>query len=900
VPLLASIVPVVGAVVLWLVTGSLLALWLAALGPLIAGATMLDGRRGARRDRKRANAKALAARERVSREVGARHTAERERRWARHPNVAAFVARDGDIWRSAPGRDDLLVVGAGVEASAVRVIGGGDDPESKNLRARAARLDDAPVVVPTSAGIAVAGSPVAAAAAMRALVLQLCMVRPPGELRIIGPLRGENAWAEALPHRRAATGVTLALGTAAEPPPGADISIVRAAASDQPPPRCAVVLTVHSPGRATVDIGGEVRDISVEAVGSTQAEGLAAELAARAVRLLDAAGTSEPVTLAPLLAGAPSAMRGRLPAVIGVEAGDPFLVDLIADGPHAVVAGVTGSGKSELLITWILALCATHTTRDVSFLLADFKGGTAFDALSEVPHVTGVMTDLDGSGARRALESLRAEVRWREAELARAGARDIQDPRVELPRLVVVVDEFAALLAEHPELHAVFTDVAARGRALGIHLVLGTQRPSGVVRESLLANCPLRISLRVTDASDSRAIIGTDQAAALPGGPGGRGLALVRTASDPSPRRVRIALSSVADRRGIAAAETGPRPRRPWLPDLPHRIDLADLRPLALEADGSLLLGLADEPDRQQQRPVGVSVQRRGVLVIGSGGSGKSTALRTLAAQAPNGVVWVPAQAEAGWDAVAALSDRIPPPGTLVALDDLDALCASLPPDYGRELVERLERVLRSAGAAEVLIVASTQRLGGAVARLAELLPTRLVLATPSRSEHIAAGGDPAHWSPGAPPGRGRLEGRAIQVATTPHDGGSQPQPAEPWHPRNPLTGFVMRRSPFTRAALTAWELGGNRILSLDEFAGETDRSGAPVVVAGDGDEWQRHWRALAAMRSDHDLVVDASCASELRVLTGERAMPPYCAPGLSRAWLLHRGAAPQRIALPS
>ena len=269
--------------------------------------------------------------------------------------------------------------------------------------------------------------------------------------------------------------------------------------------------------------------------------------------------------------------RGTLPAVIGIEAGDPFVVDLVADGPHAVVGGVTGSGKSELLVTWIIALCAAHSTRHVSFLLADFKGGTAFDVLADVPHVTGVITDLDGAGARRAIDSLRAEVRWREAELARAGARDILDPRVDLPRLVIVVDEFAALLGEHPELHAVFTDVAARGRALGMHLMLGTQRPAGVVRESLLANCPLRISLRMTDPADSRAILGTDDAAALPGGYSGRGLALVRTAGDPSPRRVRIALSSLSDSQAIGAADDGPRPRRPWLPELPGRIDLADL-----------------------------------------------------------------------------------------------------------------------------------------------------------------------------------------------------------------------------------------------------------------------------------------------------------------------------------
>src|SRR5690606_25871109 len=120
---------------------------------------------------------------------------------------------------------------------------------------------------------------------------------------------------------------------------------------------------------------------------------------------------------------------------------------------------------------------------------------------------------LDGDGARRGVTSLRAEMRHREEVLARAGAREIGDPALRLARLVIVVDEFAALLAEHPELGDVFIDIAARGRALGMHLVLGTQRAAGVVREALAANCPLRLSLRVADAADSRAVVGVADAA---------------------------------------------------------------------------------------------------------------------------------------------------------------------------------------------------------------------------------------------------------------------------------------------------------------------------------------------------------------------------------------------------
>lgn len=902
VPLLASVVPVLGAVALWLVTGSVLSLWLAALGPLIAGATLADGARGARRDRRRAQENARAAREHVDRQIGQRHADERARRWARHPDVAGFAANDGEIWRPVAGRGEMLVLGSGADSSDLRVTGGGADAASVAIRTRAATLHDAPILVPPASGIAVIGTPVVAGAVVRALVLQLAMTLPPGELRIVGPLRGESAWAERLPHRRSGSGLQLALGAPGEPITGApDLAIVRVDPSAPRPPGCGVVLTVRSPGRAQLDAGGEVREIAVEALGSAQALVLTDELIARAAQLQGSAGASGPVALGSLLSDAPPATRGTLPAVIGVEGSEPCVIDLVADGPHAVVAGVTGSGKSELLVTWILALCAAHSTQEVSFLLADFKGGTAFDALAGVPHVTGVITDLDGTGARRAIESLRAEVRWREGELARVGARDVQDPRVEVPPLVIVVDEFAALLGEHPELHAVFTDVAARGRALGMHLVLGTQRPAGVVRESLLANCPLRISLRVTDPTDSRAVIGTDEAAMLPGGPDARGLALVRTAADHSPRQVRIALSSQTDREAITASAAGPRPRRPWLPELPTRIDLEDLAALADEAGDTLLLGLVDEPDLQRQRPVGLRRQERGMLVIGSGGSGKSTVLHTLAVQAHGPVVRVAGSGEDVWDAVDRLSERAPEPGSLLLIDDLDALASTLPPDYARELLERLERLVRGAGEAELLVVAAAQRLNGGAARIADLLPRRLVLAASSRAEHIAAGGDPSHYAPGGPPGRGRLDGRSVQVAMTQPPAALRSDPPQLWHPSGALTGFVLRRSPAAREALAAWERAGVRLLSLDEYSGAGEwATDAPVMVAGDVEEWQRHWRALSAVRSDHDLVVDATCGPEYRTLTGQRGLPPYCEPGRARAWLLSAGGAATRIALPS
>lgn len=901
-PVVAAVVPVVGAVGLWLVTGSILSLWLAALGPLIAVATIADAARSARKDRRRHRADTARTHGDVTRAVAARHDEERRRAWARHPDVASFVSRDDEVWRSTPGRGESLVVGEGEVASVVRISGGEGDPDASALRSRASRLTNAPVLVAAARGVVVVGGPILAAAVQRALALQLCLAQPPGELSIAGPLHGDLAWAERLPHRATGGGRRLALVGPGEPVPAdADIAIAQRAPGEPLPPRCAAVLTVHSPESARIEHAGESAEVRVEAVAREQAVAIADVLASRAESALGIARRSgEPILLGSVLESAVPSRPGALEAAIGLDGGGPALVDLVADGPHAVVAGVTGSGKSELLITWILSLCRTHSTREVTFLLADFKGGTAFDALADVPHVTGVITDLDGAGARRAIESLRAEVRWREAAIAGAGARDILDPRVSIPRLVVVVDEFAALLGDHPELHAVFADVAARGRALGIHLVLGTQRASGVIRESLLANCPLRISLRVTDAADSRTVLGTDDAALLPGGPEGRGLALLRRAGDAKPRPVRIALAGAADVTAAAEWADDPPPRRPWLPALPHHLSLAELAARSA-SQGGMLLALSDEPERQRQRTVEVRVADRALLVLGGTGSGASNVLALIAAQAPAEVVRIPADVEEMWDAVAALAAEPPPPGTVVCVDDLDAIAARLPPDHAQVVLEHLEDLLRRAGAAGILVVASAHRVSGAVSRLVDLFPRRLLLPFPTRSEHVAAGGDPSRFDAGSPPGRATLDGVLVQVATAP---ASQPEPRRPqtaWHPGARLTGFVSRRSPAARSALAEWEARGIRTVSLDDYTADpsvaAERS---VVVRGEPDDWQRHWRLLADVRGDHELVVDSSCAAEFRLLTGSRVLPPYCEPGRGRAWLVSAGAEPLRIVLPA
>ncbi|MBK8867262.1 MAG: hypothetical protein IPN45_04185 [Actinomycetales bacterium] len=187
-------------------------------------------------------------------------------------------------------------------------------------------------------------------------------------------------------------------------------------------------------------------------------------------------------------ASEPSRRQANLRALIGQSALGAFSVDLRSEGPHALVGGTTGSGKSELLQAWILGMAAAHSPQRVTFLLVDYKGGSAFRECANLPHTLGdVVTDLSPHLVRRALISLSAELRYREHLLATYKAKDLieLERRGEVnapPSLVIIVDEFAALVQEVPDFVDGMVNVAQRGRSLGLHLILATQRPAGVIR----------------------------------------------------------------------------------------------------------------------------------------------------------------------------------------------------------------------------------------------------------------------------------------------------------------------------------------------------------------------------------------------------------------------------------
>ncbi len=365
-----------------------------------------------------------------------------------------------------------------------------------------------------------------------------------------------------------------------------------------------------------------------------------------------------------------------LRALVGHAGDEPFYLDLKAQGPHALVGGTTGAGKSEFLQSWILGMAAAYSPERVTFLYVDYKGGSAFADCVKLPHSVGLVTDLTPHLVDRALASLRAELHYRERLLAAHGAKDLETLAKQgegnaPPSLVIVIDEFAALVQEVPAFVDGVVDVAQRGRSLGLHLIMATQRPAGVIKDNLRANTNLRIALRMADEADSADILGVPTAAHMdPGLPGramarmgpGR-LATFQSAyagahSVPGGNRAAIQARELAmgaggawelprDARAVTAdgepdagrvvtALSGasglleiPAPRRPWLDELAETYSLSDV---SKSADGALAFGLVDDPSRQAQYPAVHHPDRDGNLVVfGGSGSGKSTTLRSLA-----------------------------------------------------------------------------------------------------------------------------------------------------------------------------------------------------------------------------------------------------------------------------
>lgn len=366
-----------------------------------------------------------------------------------------------------------------------------------------------------------------------------------------------------------------------------------------------------------------------------------------------------------------------------------------AHGPHGLIAGTTGSGKSELIQSYILSLAVNFHPHDVAFLLIDYKGGGMANLFAHLPHLLGTITNLDGNQSLRALSSIKAELKRRQRlfslnnvnhinqyqKLVKNG--DVTEP---LPHLFLISDEFAELKAEQPEFMKELVSTARIGRSLGIHLILATQKPTGVVNDQIWSNSRFKIALKVADRADSMEMLRTPDASEIT--QVGRGYMQVGnneiyelfqsawSGADYLPdketqhiedhtiymvndlgqyeilnedlsgldaieeiKQVPTELDAVIEgiQREVFKGKIKPIPK-PWLPPLKDRIYVENLHDIHFEEEwakkqGPLnpIIGTIDLPDSQEQQTLQLDLRKEGhVLLYASPGYGKSTFLQTF------------------------------------------------------------------------------------------------------------------------------------------------------------------------------------------------------------------------------------------------------------------------------
>lgn len=548
---------------------------------------------------------------------------------------------------------------------------------------------------------------------------------------------------------------------AAAQPGDADVVIV---GSDEPPSWADTVIRANPTG-TTIDARGRSRTAPIVSVSAEAAEAWA-RASAGASR---SAALPSTTRLADLddqdgIPGAPLGGPRRISAPIGVTAVGPLVCDLDALGPHVLVAGTTGSGKSALLETLVLALADRHAPDDLHIALIDFKGGAGLRACMALPHIAGTLTDLDPHLARRALAALADELAERKRSLARAGYASFHAWEAAgdaPPRLLVVADEYQELVAHYREFLPDLTRLAAQGRSLGLHLVLATQRPAGAVTPEVRANIGSTIALRVSSEAESRDLVGSADAADIPRSLPGRAILAVggdRTpfqtalpSAEPSPPVSRWSQAPQdADADGLAARVAsrwpGTHATPLWLPPLPERLGEAERPRLA---PNDLWLGRGDLPAERAQPELTWDPASGPLVVAGPADSGRTTLLVTLAAQARSrGLepVWLPDDPREAGRTIALLRGR---EDWLLLVDDgARALAGLAEVDRGARHEDLVNMLAWGKPVALALPLAGPQRL-------ASHASVRVVL----------AGGDPsdeALWSlPRSLQGLGRIPGRA-------------------------------------------------------------------------------------------------------------------------------------------
>lgn len=461
--------------------------------------------------------------------------------------------------------------------------------------------------------------------------------------------------------------------------------IVIATNEQQLPAACTSIITVGADAAATVYRPEDRTRVEDVVLAGLSVE--TAERSARSVAHFDDPELLVPGASLPALVRLPELLSGDgirtawdtrtgFSTPIGSSESGVLEIDLVRDGPHGLVGGTTGSGKSEFLRSLVAGLAARNDPTRLNFLLVDFKGGAAFAACERLPHTIGTISNLDEQLADRAIRALEAELERRQRVFAAAGA-DIDNldaylatkPVEPMPRLLLVVDEFAMLAKDFPDVLTSLVSIAAVGRTLGVHMILATQRPAGVVSEDILANTNMRVALRVQSREDSTNVIGVPAAAGI--GRQQTGRAYVKLGQDDiTPVQTALVTGRARDERaeqpvsvrptdvfGVPAPMPAPAPTASDVTDLDQLIEaigqantaagyapprpiwpeaLGDRVELAALTDGrstTVPVALADDPDHQRQVTTGWDLDEGNLMLMGIPGSGTSTALATIALQ---------------------------------------------------------------------------------------------------------------------------------------------------------------------------------------------------------------------------------------------------------------------------
>lgn len=504
--------------------------------------------------------------------------------------------------------------------------------------------------------------------------------------------------------------------------------------------------------------------------------------------------------------------------------GGPFF-DLLAEGPHTIVWGATGSGKSVSVVALVSSLAAHYSPEHVVCVLIDFKGGAGLAPLQALPHTVGWVTDLAPETSTRALRGLRAEMTRRERILEGASRADWSelDPTQHGPRLVVVVDEVAWLLANQPLWAEAITDIAARGRSLGVHLVLSTQRLGGVISRAMMANIAFRVCGRVADEAELRE--GMPEAAP----------SLVAALRHVRPGQVLVA-GAISTPHMCAVEPVGrlarDSPASTWtvwgeaLPSLipwsHHGGEWAWRECL----DSHSLVSVPGLPGA--------------VAIVGDRLSGRTTAAYALAVT-QRGSLLAPPDGASLWTCL----DQLSGTDRALVVDDLDVLLHSCGSEGEASLVNALE----GFSGALVMTMSGRHRLSRSLSRLA----SQVLVLPMAKPEDRDLWGASARASAGA----GLWRGDEIQIA----HGAPAPQRWSPTEPELPADPIVVTNSPEQWAGV-----------SVSAVIDSADQPGA--------------WAALAKYRVSQPILIDGLSHRDLRSLVQTGAFIPPLPPPEGSLWL--------------